>query len=189
MNITHSINTSSPTLKISLEARCKPRRRKSGKFKQLDIGSDLFIYRYYQPNPGANVPFPAVSSLNDPIMASNQDAWGLRIVDSHGVNIYGVGLYSFFDNYSTGKSSHLTSHSVFRDMLTLVPLACSQPGNGEACQSAIFSIDSLGSGVSVYNLNTVGTTNMIEVGGQSYAVFSDNFNVSEHWRMDTASMG
>ncbi|MCJ1354548.1 MAG: hypothetical protein MMC33_004537 [Icmadophila ericetorum] len=111
---------------------------------------------YYQPNPGANVPFPAVSSLNDPIMASNQDAWGLRIVDSHGVNIYGVGLYSFFDNYST---------------------ACSQPGNGEACQSAIFSIDSLGSGVSVYNLNTVGTTNMIEVGGQSYAVFSDNINV------------
>ena len=68
---------------------------------------------YYQPNPDATIPFPANPALNDPVFtpnASNGSAngtasaasgWGLRIVRSHDVVGYGVGLYSFFDNYST----------------------------------------------------------------------------------------
>ena len=35
----------------------------------------------------------------------NADAWGLRIVDSTNILIYGAGLYSFFNNYSTACSN------------------------------------------------------------------------------------
>ncbi|KAH0372502.1 glycoside hydrolase family 55 protein, partial [Aureobasidium melanogenum] len=74
---------------------------------------------YYQPNPPASEPFPYVASLNDPyfapvatavnLTASNtsiptEDAWGLRIVNSNDILIYGAGHYSFFDNYSTNCS-------------------------------------------------------------------------------------
>jgi len=65
---------------------------------------------YYQPNPDAHLPFPPVAALNDPVFPgtsniSNQaDGWGLRILDSSEILVYGAGLYSFFYNYSTGKS-------------------------------------------------------------------------------------
>jgi glucan 1,3-beta-glucosidase len=69
----------------------------------------------HRPNPDAGIPFTTVSSLNDPVFVSNSsnepaianvtenvgDAWGLRILNSECLNIYGAGLYSFFDNYST----------------------------------------------------------------------------------------
>lgn len=79
---------------------------------------------YYQPSPNASFPFPYVASLYDPefsistnIRVSNTsnasvpstNAWGLRIVDSHDVYVYGASLYSFFNNYSTGK---LSQHSI-----------------------------------------------------------------------------
>lgn len=72
---------------------------------------------YYQPNPHAPLPFPHNEQLSDPkfpyrnvldngskIPAAN--GWGLRIVDSSNLSIYGAGLYSFFNNYSTGKCWH-----------------------------------------------------------------------------------
>lgn len=67
--------------------------------------------RYYQPNPNATIPFPPVKQLNDPdFVASCQgqtgncaDAWGLRVVGSQSILVYGAGLYSFFNNYSTSK--------------------------------------------------------------------------------------
>lgn len=65
---------------------------------------------YYQPNPNATIPFPTVASLNDPVFASvangttpSADGWGLRIVNSQDILIYGAGHYSFFNNYSTSK--------------------------------------------------------------------------------------
>ncbi|MCJ1473026.1 hypothetical protein MMC13_001675 [Lambiella insularis] len=111
---------------------------------------------YYQPNPGASTPFPAVSSLNDPIMSATDDAWGLRILSSSNILIYGAGLYSFFNDYST---------------------SCSAVGAGENCQSSIFSIDSTASSVSVYNLNTVGSNSMVDIGGTSVANYAQNVNV------------
>lgn len=99
---------------------------------------------YYQPNPAAPVPFPYVASYNDPMFPTdktieadgytipNSDAWALRIVDSSNIAIYGAGLYSFFDNYSTD---------------------CSNQGKGETCQSRITSIEN--SAITMYNLNTV----------------------------------
>lgn len=72
--------------------------------------------RYYQPNPNATIPFPPVASLNDPdfavscrnISGNSADGWGLRTVNSQSILIYGAGLYSFFNNYSTCKLSLLS---------------------------------------------------------------------------------
>lgn len=108
---------------------------------------------YYQPNPDALIPFPADAAFHDPIMATGQSGWGLRVVDSSDLLIYGVGLYSFFSNNN---------------------VTCSNQGNGEACQARIFSVEN--SQVSVYNLNTVGTTNMITVDGVDIAKYSDNLD-------------
>lgn len=123
---------------------------------------------YYQPNPSAPLPFPYNAALSDPIFVQNatvtdgnitipaSDGWGLRIVDSSDILIYGAGLYSFFDNYST---------------------SCSDQGNGEKCQNRIFSLEqSAGKGVSVYNLNTVGTHYQITVDGKDVAYYGDNLD-------------
>ena len=84
----------------------------------------------------------------------NADGWGLRIVTSQALAFYGAGLYSFFDNYST---------------------TCSNQGNGEVCQYRIFSVEG-SSGITVYNLNTVGTHEMITIDGNDVAIYSDNLN-------------
>jgi glucan 1,3-beta-glucosidase len=68
---------------------------------------------YFQPTPSAPAPFSVVPALNDPNFAVScenkpgncANAWGLRILDSHDVLIYGLGLYSFFDDYVTSKCS------------------------------------------------------------------------------------
>jgi hypothetical protein len=60
--------------------------------------------RYYQPTPIVPTPF-SVPALSDPNFASScsvqsgncAEAWGLRIVNSKDVLIYGAGLYSFFN--------------------------------------------------------------------------------------------
>jgi glucan 1,3-beta-glucosidase len=127
---------------------------------------------YYQPNPPAPIPFAPIASLNDPIfpascshtlgfnftlggnVTNNCDAWGLRILDSSNLLVYGAGLYSFFDNYNT---------------------TCSDQGNGEACQSRIFSVEGSKS-IDIYNLNTVGVTDMISDDGVDVAIFSDNLD-------------
>ena len=66
-----------------------------------------------------------------------------------------AGLYSFFNNYST---------------------VCSDQGNGETCQSEIVDIESSTGAVNIYNLNTVGTTNMLTVDGVDRAPYSANLN-------------
>lgn len=121
---------------------------------------------YYQPNPPAPLPFPYVASLHDPkfpqktVQDGNYtipaaDGWGLRIVDSNNILVYGAGLYSFFNNYST---------------------TCSAQGNGEVCQNRIFSVEGDSSGINVYNENTVGTHYMITVDGVDVAYYADNLD-------------
>ena len=106
-------------------------------------------------------PYPTNATLNDPTysncLAGNCDALGLRILNSHDIIIYGAGLYSFFNSYST---------------------TCSNYGNPEDCQSQIFSVEgSSTANLRVYSLSTVGTTNMIVRDGTSLAKYSDNINV------------
>ena len=129
---------------------------------------------YYQPNPPAPGPFTDRNvDLRDPDFASDcvaktvdkagvvteaalmlpgnppcAMAWGLRILESKGVVIFGAGLYSFFNNYST---------------------QCSTKKSGENCQARIFYAESVmrngteqaGSlNLEVYNLNTIGSVSM-----------------------------
>lgn len=112
------------------------------------------------------MPFPYNAALNDPtfpdatITTSNgtiipaSNGWGLRVVDSDELLFYGVGLYSFFNNYSTN---------------------CSAIGNFESCQNEIASVEG-SSHISIYNLNTVGTHYPIAVNGEDVAFFEDNID-------------
>lgn len=101
-------------------------------------------------------------ALNDPVFApsgkngtNSADGWGLRILRSNNILGYGVGLYSFFNNYST---------------------KCSDVGSGAVCQMRILSVEGheLSHDISLYNLNTVGTTMMITRDGVDLASNVDN---------------
>jgi glucan 1,3-beta-glucosidase len=113
---------------------------------------------YYQPIPDAkHSPYPSSTALNDPTFSNcpasgNCDAWGLRITNSQNVFVYGAGLYSFFNSYST---------------------TCSNLGGLENCQSAIADVESSGD-VFVYNLNTVGSQSMMVLNAASAASYADN---------------
>ena len=136
---------------------------------QLSGTQDIYLAQaqtetpYYQPNPSAPTPFNVVSSLNDPNFASScsgqsgncANAWGFRALNTKSVYMYGGGFYSFFNHYST---------------------ACSNQGGSENCQTNIVDIES-SSDINIYNLNTVGTTNMATVNGKAVAKYSDNINV------------
>lgn len=118
----------------------------------------MMRYRYYQPNPNAaNSPYPTNTALKDPTFGSclggNCNALGLRVLNSKSVIVYGAGLYSFFNNYST---------------------TCSTFPLPENCQSMIFSIEGTNSGLVVYALSTVGTQYMIVKDGVALAKVSDN---------------
>lgn len=118
---------------------------------------------YFQPTPNALVPFPTVSALRDPdfnaqcagVEGNCAAAWGLRVIDSRDVFLYGGGLYSFFDNYST---------------------ACSTFDAGQTCQQRIVSIEGSATNVNLYNVNTIGTREMITRNGGRVAWFADNVN-------------
>ncbi|KAH6653965.1 putative Exo-beta-1,3-glucanae [Truncatella angustata] len=121
--------------------------------KNIVMGQIQTETAYYQPNPDATIPFPTVAALNDPILSKGQNGWGLRIVSSSDVFVYGAGLYSFFANYN---------------------VSCAQQDVEDKCQSRIASIEN--SHVSVYNLNTVGATSMATVNGRDLANWADNKN-------------
>jgi glucan 1,3-beta-glucosidase len=130
---------------------------------------------YYQPNPNASIPFPENAALSDPVFAPSPNypitpnvtanastvppnaasGYGLRILRSNNILGYGVGLYSFFDNYSTN---------------------CSAAGAGAVCQKRILSIegDRLSYDINLYNLNTVGATQQITRNGLDVASNVDN---------------
>jgi len=118
---------------------------------------------YYQPSPNALTPFAPVAALNDPDFAAAcagvegncAAAWGLRVLNSRDVLVYGAGLYSFFSDYST---------------------ACSTFSAGQTCQQRITSIEGTASNVNIYNLNTIGTREMLTRNGARVAWFADNVN-------------
>ncbi|KAK4096079.1 glycoside hydrolase family 55 protein [Parathielavia hyrcaniae] len=113
---------------------------------------------YYQPNPDASLPFASLPEYSDPVFAPGESGWGLRVVDSTGLLVYGAGLYSFFDNYDVN---------------------CSQIGQGATCQMRTFSVEGA-SEIRVYNLNTVGTNKMITVNGVDVASYEDNLDGFAH---------
>lgn len=109
---------------------------------------------YFQSNPDASTPFTVNAAYSDPSFSGSstaKKAWGLRIVDSQDVFVYGAGLYSFFDNYSQ---------------------TCLAT---ESCQDNMLSIEN-SSPVYMFGLSTKAATNMVSVNGASAALDSDNRN-------------
>lgn len=49
--------------------------------------------------------FPNTSAVDGNLTIPDANGWGLRIVDSNDISIYGAGLYSFFNDYSTDCSA------------------------------------------------------------------------------------
>lgn len=114
---------------------------------------------YFQGNPAATTPFTANADFGDPDFSAScpsgdgsgcQRSWGLRVVDSSDVFVYGAGLYSFFDNY---------------DQTCL---------DTQSCQENVVSIEN--SKVHLYGLSTKATVNMLTLDGKSAALDKDNRN-------------
>lgn len=111
---------------------------------------------YFQANPNALVPFTPNTAYSDPTFAdcttdSCKKSWGLRVVDSSSVFVYGAGLYSFFDNY---------------DQTCL---------DTESCQENMVAID-CSDDVYLYGLSTKAAVNMVTVNGESEALGADNMD-------------
>jgi len=104
---------------------------------------------YFQPEPNALSPFtPQPAQWNDPTFTfcaqGDTDcymAWGLKVVASHNVLVYGAGLYSFFDDY---------------DQSCLAT---------ESCQENMVHVHGGSGNVWLYGLNTKASVNMVSVDG------------------------
>ncbi|ROV99133.1 hypothetical protein VMCG_06572 [Cytospora schulzeri] len=110
---------------------------------------------YFQGNPAAPAPFVVNATWNDPdfsntTSASSARTWGLRVVDSSDVYVYGAGLYSFFDNYD-------------QDCLAT-----------ESCQDHIVSLEN--SKIQLFGLSTKAAVNMLTMDGVSKATDTENRN-------------
>ncbi|EAW07389.1 exo-beta-1,3-glucanase Exg0 [Aspergillus clavatus NRRL 1] len=95
---------------------------------------------YYQSNPDALTPFTPQASWHDPTFAQCttagcRKAWGLRVMNTSDMFVYGAGLYSFFENY---EQSCLAT---------------------ESCQENMVEVDC--SDIHLYGLSTKASTNMI----------------------------
>ncbi|OTB02057.1 glycoside hydrolase family 55 protein [Hypoxylon sp. CI-4A] len=122
---------------------------------------------YHQPNPGARQPFPLNTTIDDPNFdilcpqgssaATCSEAWGLRVSASKNVLVYGAGLYSFFNNFST---------------------TCSAKGASSLCQTGLVQYDAASTtGFWIYGLNTVGAYGMVYRDTTKLADYSQNVNV------------
>jgi glucan 1,3-beta-glucosidase len=105
---------------------------------------------YFQANPAAPAPFKVQAAdpqFNGAANGANK-AWGLRVVDSSNVLVYGAGLYSFFENYGQ----------------TCVPT--------QNCQDGMVSIEGTTQNLSLYGLSTKAAVNMVSTTG--YIVGASN---------------
>jgi len=105
---------------------------------------------YYQPQ--FTSPFLTNVLIGDPILSPAQpSAWGLRVVTSFDIIVFGAGLYSFFQDYNA---------------------ACETPNN---CQNQIATVDSI-SQVTIYGLSTVASTYQLSVNNHGVINQSSNSN-------------
>ncbi|KAJ7178281.1 exo-beta-1,3-glucanase [Mycena filopes] len=107
---------------------------------------------YFQPTPAPPGPFSINSAFADPTsFAGLTSAWGLVVNSSNNILVFGAGLYSFFSTYT-------------QDCL-----------NAQNCQNQILNIDS-SSTISIYGLQTVGTTFSLSVNSAGVVNQASNQN-------------
>lgn len=128
---------------------------------QIDKAQNVFLSciqtetAYFQGNPDALEPFAPQESWNDPTFAKCDSencarTWGMRILDSNDILLYGGGLYSFFNNY---------------DQECL---------DTEDCQQNMVEVN--GSKATLLALATKASVSMLNVDGEVVAVHADNDN-------------
>lgn len=110
---------------------------------------------YMSPKPDAlNGGFTPSDQYSDPTFADCQsesckEAWGLRVIGSEDIYVYGAGLYSFFSAY---EQTCLATESCQENMVDI------------QCSSDIF----------LYGLSTKAATSMVNVDGKSVVAQKDN---------------
>ncbi|KAK7897684.1 hypothetical protein LTR67_004314 [Exophiala xenobiotica] len=131
---------------------------------QFSNAQDIFMgaiqteTAYMQASPDAlSGGFPPNPAFTDPTFAdctteSCKKTWGLRIVDSSDIYMYGAGLYSFFDNY----------------IQTCL--------DTESCQENMVDIE-CSTNVNLFGLTTKASTNMVNVDGTPEVLQKDHTNL------------
>ena len=112
---------------------------------------------YFQANPDATTPFSTNAKYHDPNFsqcktAACKKAWGLRVIASSNIHIFGAGLYSFFDNYSQ---------------------ACLAT---ESCQENMVSLECGNKNTYLWGLSTKASTNQVTINGKGVVNQKDNRN-------------
>lgn len=111
---------------------------------------------YMQSNPIATAAFPLNAKWHDPTFENCttnacKKAWGLRVLASEDIHVYGAGLYSFFENYD---QSCLAS---------------------ESCQENMVSIE-CSRNIHLWGLSTKASTNMVTVDGKGVVKQAEHRN-------------
>ncbi|EDN10761.1 predicted protein [Histoplasma mississippiense (nom. inval.)] len=119
---------------------------------------------YYQPTPNPPAPFESAVGIfsGDPAYQNchcgspgNDAAWALRIIESSEIYIAGAGLYSWFSTYTQ---------------------ECIKT---RSCQNSLIQLEGNGGDVRIFNLITIGATNMITSDGNQLTS-QDNLAVDYH---------
>ncbi|KAL8716668.1 MAG: hypothetical protein Q9225_006023 [Loekoesia sp. 1 TL-2023] len=110
---------------------------------------------YFQSNPDALQPFTPNPTFSDPdfshcTTAACKKAWGLRVLGSQDVHVFGAGLYSFFENY---------------DQTCLAT---------ESCQENMVALECGNENVYLWGLSTKASTNMVTINGAGVVNQADN---------------
>ncbi|KAL8689591.1 MAG: hypothetical protein Q9218_004766 [Villophora microphyllina] len=110
---------------------------------------------YMQANPDAMTAFKPNKAYNDPdfshcTTAACKKAWGLRVIGSSDIHIYGAGMYSFFENY---------------DQKCL---------DSESCQENMVSVECENENVYLWGMSTKASTHMVNVDGTGVVNQKDN---------------
>ncbi|XWW97896.1 hypothetical protein V2A60_005892 [Cordyceps javanica] len=96
---------------------------------------------YYQPNPRPPAPIPDATCSGRNTVGCDA-SWAIRVVESQDITIHGAGLYSWFDTYTQKCVDKLN------------------------CQLNLIQFQKNKGGVSIHNLVTIGSANMIEYEGK-----------------------
>ncbi len=118
---------------------------------------------YFQTNPPAPQPFTSLPAWSDPVFdscpttdSSCAKAWAMDINNSTNIYIYNAGLYSFFQSWST---------------------SCIGTGSDKYCQDGIFRIQGNSDTIYLWNLETIGVQNMVEVNNEVKVKSRDDISV------------
>lgn len=149
---------------------------------------------YYQPTPNPPAPFESAVGIfsGDPAYQNchcgspgNDAAWALRIIESSEIYIAGAGLYSWFSTYTQECSKYINlqlhrnlprfkciwTHKITLNRINTVKT--------RSCQNSLIQLEGNGGDVRIFNLITIGATNMITSDGNQLTS-QDNLAVDYH---------